>query len=158
MITTHQTQMVCFSFEKCKFYLSFLCKIRRDFLGALSGSQKTGEEGTEISQTPLSLPHNSPSPSIVTACMTDKAGVQCHLKATADIWLAPGVGHSSGLDEWITILLTILHCSDICWVLLFVFPSSVAWQTRTTSLPSLFYLFQNATESNHPADGLFGFT
>lgn len=158
MITTHQTQMVCFSLEKCRFYLSFLCKIRLDFLGALSGSQKTGEECVETSQTPFVPPPHNLSPTIVTVCAADKAGVQCHLKATADIWLAPGVGHSSGLEKWITIFLTILHCSQICCVLLFIFPSPVAWQTRTISLPSLFYLFQNATELNPTADGLFRFT
>lgn len=158
MITTHQIQMVCFSFEKCRFCFSFLCKIRLDFLGALSGSQKPGEEGTEISQTPfVSSPHNL-SPTTVTVCVTDKAGGQCHLKATADIWLAPGVGHSSGFDEWIMIFLTICPCSEICCVLLFIFPSSLAWQTRTISLSSLFYLFQNATELNPTADGLFRFT
>lgn len=62
MITTQQTQIVCFSLEKCRFYLSFLSKIRLDFLGALSGSQKTGEEGAETSQTPLSLPHTASLP------------------------------------------------------------------------------------------------
>lgn len=69
------------------------------------------------------------------------AGVSCHLKSTADIWLTSGAGHVSGLDEWITTFFTVFYYPEVCCVLLCISPSSVTWQTWTISMSSLFFTF-----------------